>query len=96
MQAPAGVADVKVLGHELDLLLHRQQQGGPNSTAEAATAAAAEVTAGAGGIKREPPSTPELDNIMDWLTLVNGPATASPPATAVKQLVSGRRRRAHV
>lgn len=83
------------MGQEFDLVLQRQRarrpSGGVFGTASAV--AAAQVAAASGvdaeaAIKREPPSTPELDTIMDWLTSVNGAAAVPSPSTAaIKHLV---------
>lgn len=83
------------MGQEFDLVLQRQRarrpSGGVFGTASAV--AAAQVAAASGvdaeaAIKREPPSTPELDTIMDWLTSVNGAAAVPSPSTAaIKHLL---------
>jgi hypothetical protein len=66
------------------MMLHKRQKRRPSSGGSAGAA---------GGGARQPPSTPELDTIMDWLTSVNGPAAAmpSPSTTAARHLVSACR-----
>ncbi len=95
-ELPAGQGG-RGLGHDFNLVLQRQRarrpSGGVFGTATALAAAQVAAASGVGGepgIKREPPSTPELDSIMDWLTSVNGSAAVplqSPAPT--KQLVCG-------
>jgi hypothetical protein len=56
------------------MLLHKRQKRWSSSGGSASAA---------GGGARQPPSTPDLDTIMDWLTSVNGPTAAMPsPSTA--------------
>lgn len=93
-QGLPAVQDSRGLGQEFDLVLQRQRarrpSGGVFGTATAVAAAQVAAASGMGveaAIKREPPSTPELDTIMDWLTSVNGAAMPSPSTAAIKQLV---------
>jgi hypothetical protein len=68
---------VSELSREFDLMLHKRQRTGPASEGRGCAAA------GSGGAApRGPPSTPELDTIMDWLTAAHGPGPTSPPMPA--------------
>ena len=56
---------------EHGVLLHVRQRHRPGSS-------------GSAGGSKQPPSTPELDRIMDWLTSASGPAEPSPSTAALK------------